>query len=123
MFDRPFRRAQHESLRERLEEGAPRAMESARHWADEAGHASGKLVDNTRELAAQALERAASRMRNLREGMADTASAAQKQVGHYAEATRRYVSNQPLRSALIAAGVGAAVALVILGLRRRGGRH
>lgn len=76
---------------------------------------------SAREFAAPALERAANRMRDLREGVADTASAAQRQVGHYADATRRYVADQPLRSALMAAAMGAALAWVVLATRRRSG--
>jgi ElaB/YqjD/DUF883 family membrane-anchored ribosome-binding protein len=85
--------------------------------------ASTRLFDNTREFAAQALERAAHRMRDLREGMVDGASAAQRQVGQYADATRRYVADQPLRAALMAVAVGALVTAAILMLRRRGGRY
>lgn len=116
MFDRPFRHRSREAMGARAREGAQR-------WAEEAGQAGSNLVDNTREFAAQALERAASRMRDLREGVADTASAAQRQMGQYADITRRYVADQPLRSALIAAAVGAALAWMVLAMRRRGGRY
>ncbi len=97
--------------------------EAGQAWADEASHAGSNLFDNTREFAAQALERAASRMRDLREGMADTASAAQRHVGQYADATRRYVADQPMRSALLAAAVGAIVAVVIVRMRQRHSRY
>ena len=40
-------------------------------------------------------------------------------MGHYAEATRRYVSEQPLRSTLIAAAAGGALAALILSIRKR----
>ena len=82
-----------------------------------------RLFDNTREFAAQALERAAHRMRDLREGMADGASAAQRQVGQYADATRRYVADQPLRAAMMAVAVGVLVTATVLMLRRRGSRY
>ncbi len=103
----------------------PRAAQAAagRRLAQEAAETGGKLFDNTREFAAQALERAAHRMRDLREGVADGATAAQRQVGLYTDATRRYVADQPLRSALIAAAIGALVTAAILMLRRRGGRY
>ena len=39
-------------------------------------------------------------------------------TGGYAQATGRYVSEQPVRSALIAAAVGAAVAALVLAMRR-----
>lgn len=84
-------------------------------------HASGGMFDSTREFAAQALERAADRMRELRHGMADTASSAQRRVYRYTSATSRFIADQPLRSALIAAGVGALVMAAALVARRR--RH
>lgn len=118
MFDRSSRHASRE--KEKLRS---RARESAQHWAEEAGQAGGHLVDNTREFAAQALERAAHRVRDLREGVVDTAGAAQRQALQYADATRRYVADQPLRAALIAAVIGATVAWAVLGLRQRGGRY
>ncbi|MBI5275563.1 MAG: hypothetical protein HY854_03815 [Burkholderiales bacterium] len=53
--------------------------------------------------------------------MSESALAAQRRLGHYASATGRYVTEQPLRSALIAAVVGAAVAGLIIALRHN--RH
>lgn len=95
--------------------------------------ASGAL-DNTRKLAADAMERAGEKVQNLRSGVQDMASrgmstvsesaaAAQRHLGHYANATTRYVADQPLKSALIAAGVGALVAGLIIALRRSSRHH
>ncbi|AEG94196.1 DUF883 family protein [Ramlibacter tataouinensis] len=101
-----------------------RARASAtRSLADDASSAGGGALDSTREFAAQTLERAAEKMRDLRYGVADTASAAQRQMGHYASATTRYVTEQPVKAALIAAAVGALVAGAFLLSRRRGGRY
>ncbi|HSW19991.1 MAG TPA: hypothetical protein VLJ86_22420 [Ramlibacter sp.] len=100
------------------------ARASATHSsADEAMAAGGSALDNTREFAAQALERAAEKMRDLRYGVADTATAAQRSMGRYANATTRYVAEQPMKSALMAAAVGAVVMAAILMARRRGGRY
>ncbi|MES2483551.1 MAG: hypothetical protein V4609_16305 [Pseudomonadota bacterium] len=96
---------------------------SVRPLADEAIATGVHALDSTREFAAQALERAAEKMRDLRYGVADTASAAQRQVGRYASATRHYVAEQPVRSAVIAAGVGALVAAAILLARRQRGNR
>jgi ElaB/YqjD/DUF883 family membrane-anchored ribosome-binding protein len=79
----------------------------------------GGVFDSTRELAALALERAAEKMRDLREGVADTASGVQRRVHDYAGATSRYVADQPVRAALIAVGIGALVMATILVARRR----
>jgi len=40
-------------------------------------------------------------------------------MGEYASAGTRYVSDHPLKSALIAAAVGAAVAGIVLAMRHR----
>lgn len=101
----------------------PRVRVSSRSLADDASGGMGGALDTTREFAAQALERAADKLRDLRYGVADTASAAQRQVGQYANATTRYVADQPVKAALIAAAVGALVAGVILASRRRGSRY
>ena len=70
------------------------------------------------------------RARDLRYGMQDfanrgmsaaseSASVAQERLGRYASATGRYVTEQPVRSALIAAAVGAAVAAIVMVARSR----
>ena len=76
-------------------------------------------LDQTRRMASDALERASASMRDLRSGMGDRASSAQRYMGEYASAGTRYVSDHPLKSALIAAAVGAAVAGIVLALRHR----
>jgi ElaB/YqjD/DUF883 family membrane-anchored ribosome-binding protein len=83
----------------------------------------GSVFDSTRELAALALERAAEKMRDLREGVVDTASGVQRKVHDYAGATSRYVADQPVRAALIAVGIGALVTAAILVARRRHHRY
>jgi len=94
----------------------------SRSIAEPAASAGAGVIDSTREFAAQALERAADRMRDLREGMADTASAAQRKMHHYSGITSRYIADRPMRSALIAAGLGAVVMAAVLLARRRGNR-
>lgn len=87
-------------------------------------------LDSTRKLASDALERASSSMKDLRSGVqgaasrglsaaSDRASAAQRYVGEYASYGKNYVVEHPLKSALIAAAVGAAVAGLVLALRHR----
>lgn len=91
--------------------------------ADDAVASAHNAMESTREYAAQALERAAERMRDLRYGVSDTASAAQRHMGYYAGATSRYVADQPVKAALMAAGVGALVMAAILMSRRRSDRY
>lgn len=87
-------------------------------------------LDNTRKLASQAMERATGTARELRSSVNDVAgrglhavgdhaAAARQHLGEYAVAGRRYVGEHPLRSALIAAAVGAAVAGLVLAWRHR----
>ncbi|MBC5765398.1 glycine zipper domain-containing protein [Ramlibacter albus] len=86
-------------------------------------------LDNTRRMASDAMERAGERVREMRSGVSDaaqrslgamseSAAAAQRQLGQYAQATTRYVGEHPMKTALIAAGVGALVAGIVLALRR-----
>jgi ElaB/YqjD/DUF883 family membrane-anchored ribosome-binding protein len=81
-------------------------------------------------MANEAMERASSRVKDLRSGVSDMAtrsmsavsdraSSARRYAGEYASAGTRYVSEHPLKSALIAAAIGAAVAGVYLALRHR----
>jgi ElaB/YqjD/DUF883 family membrane-anchored ribosome-binding protein len=90
---------------------------------------SSSTLDNTRKIASDAMERAGERVRGLRSGVQDFASkglssvgesaaAAQRQLGQYAQATTRYVGEHPMKTALIAAAVGAAVAGLVIALRR-----
>jgi ElaB/YqjD/DUF883 family membrane-anchored ribosome-binding protein len=78
-----------------------------------------ETIDNTRRMASDALERASSTMKDLRSGMSDRATAARSSVGEYASASTRYVSEHPMKSALIAAALGAAVAGLYLAMRHR----
>ncbi|GAB2584664.1 hypothetical protein GCM10027034_16250 [Ramlibacter solisilvae] len=94
-----------------LRSGDPTYAEDPRGMATQA-------LDSTREFAGTALERAGERMRDLRYGVRDMANRGASSMGEYAHATSRYVSDQPVRSALIAAAIGAAVAGLVLALRR-----
>jgi ElaB/YqjD/DUF883 family membrane-anchored ribosome-binding protein len=92
-----------------------------------------KAMEASRRIASQALDRASDRMRELSSGMKDmanrgmntmseSAEAAQRRMSQYANATGRYVTEQPLKSALIAAAVGACVAGLIIALRHNRSR-
>ncbi len=50
---------------------------------------------------------------------AEAKEKAQQSLSRYASATSQYVSEQPVRSVLIAAAVGAAVALLVSASRNR----
>ncbi|MDB5753406.1 MAG: hypothetical protein JWP65_3827 [Ramlibacter sp.] len=89
-----------------------------------------QTLENTRRMANEAMERASNRVNSLRTGVHDAASrgasavseraaAAQRYMGEYASASTRYVTDHPLKSALIAAAIGAAVAGLVLAMRSR----
>lgn len=95
-----------------------------------AGAASQSLADESQGYTSLAMERAGEKMRDLRYGVqdlasrglgtvGDTAAIARERLGGYAYATRSYVAEQPVKSALIAAAVGAVVAGLVLAARRR----
>lgn len=93
----------------------------ARAKGDDATAAASGAVDSTREFAAQALERAAHRMRELRYGVTDTANAAQRRMERAADAASEYIAREPLKAALLAAAAGALLMAAYLTSRRR--RH
>lgn len=90
----------------------------ASSYEDEARSATAHALESTREFANQAFEKAGEKVRDLRYGARDLATRGVNSVGEYAHATTRYVAEQPLKSALIAAAVGAAVAALVLAMRR-----
>ena len=88
------------------------------------------MLDNTRQAATHAMERAEGAIKDWRDTvqgvthrgvstLSDTASLAQRQLGLYAQNSTRYVAEHPMKSALIAAAIGAAVAGLVLALRHR----
>ena len=91
--------------------------------AEQALAATSQALEATRELASQAIEQAGERARDLREGVKDASAAAQRQLGRYARSTSRYVSDEPVKSALIAAAVGAVVAALVIGPAARQARQ
>ena len=90
----------------------------ASSYADDARSITGQALESTKEFANQAFEKAGEKVRDLRYGVKDIANKSASSVGEYAHATTRYVAEQPLKSALIAAAVGAAVAALVLAMRR-----
>jgi ElaB/YqjD/DUF883 family membrane-anchored ribosome-binding protein len=93
-------------------EATSQALDAGRQFAAEA---SGRIAHSTRELR----EGADDLSRRGVESVGRAAGAARRQLGGYAGATRRYIGDEPLKSALIAAGVGAAAAMVLMALTRK----
>lgn len=117
------------------------AMPGVRQASDDLLQTAGKAVDSTRDYANQALDKAESKVRDLRgevdplvdmlatkaqklarqslDMAVEAKEKAQQSLTRYANVTTQYVSEQPVRSVLIAAAVGAAVALLVTSLRQR----
>jgi ElaB/YqjD/DUF883 family membrane-anchored ribosome-binding protein len=92
----------------------------ANGYADDARSLASQALENTREYANEAFDRAGTKFRDLRSGMKDMASRGANSMGEYANATTRYIADEPVKSALIAAAIGAAVAGLVIALRRSG---
>jgi len=89
-----------------------RAQSSAQSLADDA-------LDKVRDLRYGVQDLANKSISAMGEG----ASVAQERLGRYASTTGRYVSEQPVKSALIAAAIGAAVAAIVMVARSRRDRY
>lgn len=121
------------------------AAPAFRQASDELLQSAGKAVDSTRSYANDALDKAEDKVRELRGSVdpivdmlaskaqklaqqsldlaAEAKDRAQQSLTRAAGATTRYVAEQPLRSVVIAAAVGAAVALLISASRHRNGNR
>lgn len=120
------------------------ALSGTRQATDGMLQSAGTAVDSTRDYASQGLDKAEDKVRELRGSVdplvdmlasraqklarqsldmaAEAKEKAQQSLTRYANATTHYVSEQPVRSVLIAAAVGAAVALLVSSARNRN-RH
>ena len=109
--------------------------------SDNMVNSAGRILDATREHANNVLDKAESKVRELRGNVdpmvdllatkaqkmarqsldmaSEAKERAEKSLKHAADATTRYVSEQPMRSVLVAVTVGAAVALLISSSRHR----
>jgi ElaB/YqjD/DUF883 family membrane-anchored ribosome-binding protein len=120
-------------------------MPGVRQASDELLANAVKAVESTREHANDALDKAENKVRELRGSVdpvvdmlaskaqklarqsldlaSEAKERAQQSFSRAAGVTTRYVSEQPMRSILIAAAVGAAVALLISSSRHRNERR
>jgi len=97
--------------------------------AEHARKVAAQAIDEGREFASQAAGKVGDSMRELRDSAANAAgqgvdsltdalTAAQRQLQQYARDAKRRASNAPLKSALIAAALGAVAATVVLAVLR-----
>ena len=117
------------------------AMPAMRKVSDDMLQTASHAVDSTRDYANHALDKAEDKVRELRSNVdplvdrlsakaqqlarqsfdmaAEAKDMAQKSLSRYSAVTSQYVSEQPVRSVLMAAAVGAAVALLVASSRQR----
>jgi len=113
----------------------------ARHLSEQMLQGAEHAVAASRSLANNTLDQAESKVRQLRGSIdpmvdklatqaqklarqsmdmaAEASERAQRSMHRYADATTRYVANEPVKAVLIAAAVGAAVALLVAAARNR----
>lgn len=92
-------------------------------YTEDARGLASQALDSTREYANEAFDKAGARMRDLRDNVKDLANRGASSVNDYAQATTRYIADEPVKSALIAAAIGAAVAGLVIAMRRSSRRY
>ena len=116
-------------------------QQKARQAADGMLHTADQAIDSTRNFANNALDATDQKLHDLRNGVQpalekfsrraeeyahqgmdmamQAKDKARESLSHYSAATSRYVADKPVQSVLIAAAVGAAVALLVSSARNR----
>ncbi len=119
--------------------------DAARELTADALQSAEQALESTRGFANQQLDRAQDKVRDLRGNVepaidrlaaraqeaatrgihaaSDASAKVQRQISHYAEATGKYVAEQPVKSVLIAAAAGAALAALVMAARRNHNRY
>lgn len=106
-----------------LAASADHAIDSSRSYANHALDVADEKIHNFRSSMQPALEKLSRRAGEYaHQGMDMAAQAkdkARESLSQYGAATTRYVADKPVQSILIAAAVGAAVALLVSAARNR----
>ena len=114
-----------QQMTDNLVHSADQAIDSTRSFANHALDATGRTIHNLNSGVKPTLEkfsRNAERYASQGVDMAVQAKdKAREQLSLYGAATSRYVVDKPVQSVLIAAAVGAAVALLVSFARNRDG--
>jgi ElaB/YqjD/DUF883 family membrane-anchored ribosome-binding protein len=102
---------------EALLQSTEKTLESTAANASDAVH---NRIDPMVDLMAVTAQKLAKQSMNM---ASDAKEYAQHAMNRASKASTQYVSEQPVRSVLMAAAVGAAVAVVITSMRSRGNTH
>ena len=102
---------------------ADRAIDSTRNYANHALDVADEKIHSLRNGVQPALEKFSRKAGEYAHQGMDMAvhakDKARESLSQYSAATGRYVSDKPMQSVMIAAAVGAAVALLVLSSRNR----
>ena len=102
---------------------ADRAIDSTRNYASHALDVADEKIHSLRNGVQPALDKFSRKAGEYAHQGMDMAvhakDKARESLSHYSAATGRYVSDKPMQSVMIAAAVGAAVALLVLSSRNR----
>ena len=113
----------HHLSSESVLQSAEQAVESVRGFTNDSLDRAGVAVRDARSSLSASADQLTARAQELtRKGIAaaaETSAQAKKTINRYADVTGKYVSDQPVKSVIIAAAVGAAVAALVLALRNR----
>jgi len=116
-------------------------QQNTRQVVDGLANSADKAIDSTRNYANHALDMADEKIHSLSNGVkpalekfsrkaeqyahqgmdmaVQAKDKARESLSHYSAATTRYVADKPVQSVLIAAAVGAAVAILVSSARNR----
>ncbi|MDB5885271.1 MAG: hypothetical protein JWR74_1442 [Polaromonas sp.] len=108
-----------ESMMDSLSKGLDATREHANHALDRAEGKVRELRGNVDPMVELMASKAQKMARQSLDMASEARERAEKSLKHAADATNRYVSEQPLRSVLIAAAVGGAIALLVSTSRNR----
>ena len=112
----------HDEVNEGLHSAA-KATERVRGFTNETLQRAEEKIRDARHNVDPMIDKLANKAQRLaRESMdmaAEAKQKAQESLSRYTDVTTRYVSEQPMRSVLIAAAVGAGVALLVASSRSR----
>lgn len=113
-----------DSLAERAATKAAAAIDSTKDVTNRALDSLHGSVDNARQSVPEAFGRAAAQVEELtRRGLErarNVSSGVKDQVSRAGDQTVLYIKDEPLKAVLIAAGIGAGLALLARALMRRG---
>lgn len=106
-----------------LAQSSNKAFDAARDYSSELADSAEKNLNNLQRKVEPALDKFATRAQELAQrGMdmaAHTKDQAKEQLANYSAVTTRYVADKPMQSILIAAAVGAGLALLLSASNRR----